>query len=195
MWKNKTNNNQKYTTDQLANLLNGSKSEREVAFTYVYNKYSNRLYSYCVRIAGNPQDADDIFQETFANFLNIKKNYSELTNLGSYLIKIARNIELNNKRSKKKYSLNIEEYNYLLLVDEKDKYDKKEEMDIISNALELLDFNYKEVFILRQYHNMEYTEIASITNESVHVLRNRYFRAKEKLKEILEPILKEKINE
>ncbi len=195
MWKNKTNNNQKYTTDQLANLLNGSKSEREVAFTYVYNKYSNRLYSYCVRIAGNPQDADDIFQETFANFLNIKKDYSELTNLGSYLIKIARNIELNNKRSKKKYSLNIEEYNYLLLVDEKDKYDKKEEMDIISNALELLDFNYKEVFILRQYHNMEYTEIASITNESVHVLRNRYFRAKEKLKEILEPILKEKINE
>jgi RNA polymerase sigma-70 factor (ECF subfamily) len=193
MWQ-KYNDNEKFNPKDLEKLFNGSKSEREYAFTYVYNKYANRLYSYCLRIAGNTQDADDIFQETFTNFLNSKKDVNELTNLGSYLIKIARNIELNNKRTKKKYSLNIEEYNYLLQTDEKDKYEKKEEMDIISNALELLDFQYKEVFILRQYHNMEYTEIAAITNESIPVLRNRYFRAKEKLKEILEPILKEKIN-
>ncbi|NDB55282.1 hypothetical protein EB169_05570 [archaeon] len=41
---------------------------------------------------------------------------------------------------------------------------------------------------------MDYEVIAEITNEKVNVLRNRYFRAKAKLKEILDPILNEKLN-
>lgn len=178
---------------ELNNLFSGGKKEKEIAFTYVYNKYSNRLYAYCIRITSSRQDADDIFQETFTNFINSQKDEYELNNVGFYLIKIARNLELNFKRSKKNYHLNIEDYDHLLQINEKDKYEKKEEMEIINKAIELLDFQYKEVFILRQYHNMSYEEISDITNEKIPILRNKYFRAKEKLKEILDPILNEKI--
>ncbi len=194
MWFEKENIDTKdFSIEELIKLFNGSKKEKEIAFTYVYNKYSNRLYAYCLRIASSKSDADDIFQETFTSFLNSQKNEFEVTNIASYLIKIARNIELNLKRNKKEFYLNIEEYDDILLIDEKDKYEKKEEMEIIAKALELLDFHYKEIFVLRQYHNMSYEEIAEITNEKINVLRNRYFKAKEKLKEILDPILNEKI--
>lgn len=195
MWfinKNKTI--KEYSNEELSNMLNGSKAQRETAFTHIYNKFSNRLYAYCLRISDSKQDADDIFQETFTNFINSSKSHVELSNVGAYLIKIARNIELNNKRSKKKRMVNIDDLDIFPISDEKDRYEKKEEMEIISRALDLLDFNYREVFILRQYHNMDYEEISEITNENINVLRNRYFRAKAKLKEILEPILNEKIN-
>ena len=195
MWINKDHKeNREYTEQELIKLLFGSRSEREIAFTYIYNKFANRVYSYCIRISDSRQDADDIFQETFTNFINSIVDEKEIKNIGSYLITIARNIHLNQQRTKKKYNLNIEDYNHFLLVDEKDKYEKKEEMELINKALELLDFPYREIFILRQYHNLEYEEISKIVNEKVNVLRNRYFRAKEKLREILDPIINEKIN-
>lgn len=194
MWFEKENSTSKdYSSEELNKLFNGSKRDRELAFTYVYNKHSNRLYAYCIRITSSRQDADDIFQETFTRFINSHNDDIEFNNIGSYLIKIARNLELNFKRSKKNFHLNIEDYDHLLQIDEKDKYEKKEEMEIIAKALDLLDFPFKEIFVLRQYHNMSYEDIAEITNEKMHVLRNRYFKAKEKLKEILDPILNEKI--
>ena len=195
MWFNNKNNIKKeYSNTELSNMLRSSKSDREVAFTYIYNKYSNRLYAFCIRITDSKHDADDIFQETFTNFINSIKSDTDLNNIGAYLIKIARNIELNNKRSKKKITTNVEDFDMFIFNDENDRYEKKEEMEIISRALDLLEFPYREVFILRQYHNMDYEVIAEITNEKVNVLRNRYFRAKAKLKEILDPILNEKLN-
>ena len=88
----------------------------------------------------------------------------------------------------------LNKIDFLFYNDENDKLERKEEMEIISRAMELLEFNHREIFVLRQYNNMDYDEISEITNTSIPALRNRYFRAREKLKEILEPILKEKIN-
>lgn len=195
MWFSKKNiAKSEYSVDELNEMFQSSKSNRELAFTYIYNKYSNKLYAYCIRITDSKQDADDVFQETFTSILNINPSKIEFSNISAYLIKIARNIELNNKRNKKKLSYSIEDFDFFLYNDEKDKLEKKEEMEIISRAMELLEFNHREVFVLRQYHNMDYDEIAEITNTSIPALRNRYFRAKERLKEILEPILKENIN-
>ena len=195
MWFSKKDiDKSEYSVSDINEMFHSSKSQRELAFTYIYNKYSNKLYAYCLRITDSKQDADDLFQETFTSFLNINPDKIEFSNISAYLIKIARNIELNNKRDKKKLSYNFEDFDFLFYNDENDKLERKEEMEIISRAMELLEFNHREIFVLRQYNNMDYDEISEITNTSIPALRNRYFRAREKLKEILEPILKEKIN-
>lgn len=195
MWfKEKENKDKEFSVAELNQMLNSSKSQREIAFTYIYNKYSNQLYAYCIRVTDNKSDADDLFQETFSSFLNPINGTFDLKNISAYLIKTARNLELNNKRFKRKYDFNIKDFEILLFTDEKDKYDRKEEKELIAKALEMLDFHYREIIVLRQYQNLDYEEIAEITNEKIKPLRMRYFRAKLKLKEILEPILKEKIN-
>ena len=195
MWfKEKENKDKEFSVAELNKMLNSSKSQREIAFTYIYNKYSNQLYAYCIRVTDNKADADDLFQETFSSFLNPINGTFDLKNISAYLIKTARNLELNNKRFKRKYDFNIKDFEILLFTDEKDKYDRKEEKELIAKALEMLDFHYREIIVLRQYQNLDYEEIAEITNEKIKPLRMRYFRAKLKLKEILEPILKEKIN-
>ena len=84
--------------------------------------------------------------------------------------------------------MNIEDFN----VQSNDKgYEEKELLQLIARAIELLDFDYREAFILRMYHGFSYNEIAQITGESVDAVRNRAWRAKEKIKDILAPYLEE----
>ncbi len=103
------------------------------------------------------------------------------------MITIARNLCINYTRSKKVH-IDLEEYN---LQTNDTGYEQKELLDLISNALELLEFEYKDAFILRQYHGFSYKEIGGITNAPESTITNRFWRAKEKIKEILAPYLHE----
>jgi RNA polymerase sigma-70 factor (ECF subfamily) len=57
--------------------------------------------------------------------------------------------------------------------------------------MELLEFEYKEAFILREYDGLPYNEIAEITGTTITNAKSRVFRAKQKIKEILQPYLQE----
>jgi RNA polymerase sigma-70 factor (ECF subfamily) len=70
-------------------------------------------------------------------------------------------------------------------------YEQQELLEIIARALELLDFEHREAFVLRQYHGMPYKDISELTGENISTIKNRVWRAKEKIKEILEPILED----
>jgi len=64
-------------------------------------------------------------------------------------------------------------------------------LNLITMALDTLPFVYKEAFILRQYQGYSYKEIAEISDDSIPAVKNRVWRAKEKIKQILAPYLKE----
>lgn len=169
-------------------MLSESKEDAEAAFAELYSRHSQRVYAYCLRMTGSSDEANDIFQETFISlFKTAETRNITIENVSSYLIRIARNIYLNYKRSKTEM-LNIE--NFELQANETG-YEEKELLEIIAKSLDLLDFDYREVFILRQYHGLSYQEIAEISEVSVEVVRNKFWKAKEKIKAILAPYLKE----
>ena len=141
----------KYSDSELYSKLRGSKKEAETAFAELYSRYSQRIYAYCLRVTGSQDDARDIFQETFTNFYNSSKNKERLENIPGYLITIARNQCINYKRNLK-ISVNIEDYN---VFSTDTGYEQKELLELIARALELLDFEYREAFILRQYQGNE----------------------------------------
>ena len=177
----------KYSDFELFNLLSGNQSEAELAFGELYLRYSQNIYAYCLRVTGNKEDANDIFQETFCNFFNSAKTKPETKSVSGLMITIARNLCINHTRSKRIH-IDLEEYN---LQTNDTGYEQKELLDLISNALELLEFEYRDAFILRQYHGFSYKEIGEITNAPESTIRNRYWRAKEKIKEILSADLQE----
>jgi RNA polymerase sigma-70 factor (ECF subfamily) len=59
----------------------------------------------------------------------------------------------------------------------------------LSKALQFLDIDQREAFVLRYYHNLEYDTIAEITGQTINTVRNRVWRAKEKVKHLLAPII------
>ncbi|MBI5324339.1 MAG: RNA polymerase sigma factor [Ignavibacteriae bacterium] len=181
-----------YTDEKLVFLLRSdSKEESEIAFTEVYNRYSSRVHAYCLRVLNDYEQAEDIFQEVFIRFFQkIKSNYPE-TNVSGYLIKIARNLCLNYKRDKVN-TINIQEND--IYFEPGKSFENSELLDLITTALELLDFDYKEAFVMREYDGLSYNEIAEVTNTTVTNAKSRVFRAKQKIKEILQPYLKDMAN-
>lgn len=182
-----TNKFDKYSDYDLCILLSKGKSDAEPAFAELYNRHNQRIYAYCLRVSGNSEDANDIFQETFLRFYQKSKEINNYDNIAGYLIKIARNLCLNFKRDKKEH-LDIEN---ILIHSNNIGLENKELLDLILSALELLPFQSKEVFVLRLIQGYTYEEISEITGTNIPSLKSKLFRAKTRIIEILQPYIKD----
>jgi RNA polymerase sigma-70 factor, ECF subfamily len=178
----------KYSDFELMELLSGKKSDFEAAFAEIYSRYSQSLYAYCQRVMDFSEEADDVFQETLIKFIETYKTTKNVNNIKGILIVIARNHSLNYKRTVKE-SVEIDE---IMLVSEENKDLEHEELlNLLDNAIKLLEYDYREVFVLRNYNGLSYNEISEILGINLTTVRNRLFRAKEKIKELLQPFLAE----
>jgi RNA polymerase sigma-70 factor (ECF subfamily) len=177
-----------YSDIQLVEILRDKNGSSEGAFTELYHRYSSMVHAYCYRILNDEATAEDAFQETFIKFFYNVKPDLENTNVPGFLMKIARNICLNIKRDRKVF-IDINEVDYL--PDHDASYDKKELLELITLALDFLDHDHREAFILKEYDNLQYNEIAEICGISLNNAKSRVFRAKNKIKDILQPYIKD----
>jgi RNA polymerase sigma factor (sigma-70 family) len=72
------------------------------------------------------------------------------------------------------------------------KYKTKELSPEVITALELLEDEYRETLILREYDGFSYHEIAEMTGTTEVNVRTRVFRAKQQLYTILQPYFDDK---
>jgi RNA polymerase sigma-70 factor (ECF subfamily) len=179
---------EKYTDEELVKFLKDGTETASGAFKVLYDRYSPVVHSYCVKVLGYGDDSDDLFQETFIKFYNNVTKETIKFNIKGYLLTIARNLCLNAKRNKKN---NVSEEYLEFLYDDSQPYEQKELLDLITRTIELLDDEYREAFVLREYSGLEYSEIAELTGISLANAKSRVFRAKQKIKTILQPYLKE----
>lgn len=182
------NNIEKYSDNELFEMLSNGDKESEDAFLEIYRRYAGRIFAYCKRFLGNREDAMDVFQETFIKFYQTSKEDREMTNLPGFILKIARNLCLNSLRQKRQSS-ELEDYMSFINIDKAN--ENTELLNLIKSALTQLPEDYREVFILREYEGMSYNEIAEHLNISLALVKVRLYRAKEKLREILAPYISE----
>ena len=163
-----------YSDRELYECLYQGGKTAERAFGELYARYSSRVYAYCRRFLGNREEAEDVFQETFIRF-------------PGFLLKIARNLCVTIKKNVV-HNVTIEDY---MAVNSDNSVDKNEMLDLIKYAMELLPDNYREFFVLREYNGLSYKEIADLTGESMTSVKGKIHRAKQKIREILAPVLAE----
>ena len=176
----------KLSDEELIGLFKSDKPKSESAFAEIYQRYSSTLHSYCVRMLNNRANAEDIFQETFIKFYqNINENF-EPRNIPGFLITIARRLCLNQIRDHKP-TIPLDNMDFML--EETSSFEKAELLELITMALDLLEFDYRESFVLREYNGLTYEEIADLCNITVTNAKSRVHRAKKKLREILYPYL------
>lgn len=172
------------TDEQLYFMLHDEGKVARIAFDELYQRYSNKVYTYCRRILNNSPSADDIFQETFTRLYESRKTEENMKNVGGYLIRIARNLCLNERDRKDFHRLSIEDFQFPVY----DKsFEKKELNEILDAALDALPEHYREVLILKEFLDMSYTEIVEALNSTLPVVRIRIYRAKIRLRELLAP--------
>jgi RNA polymerase sigma-70 factor (ECF subfamily) len=186
------NNLSTYSDAELVKLLRGSKrSQHEASFKELYNRYASQVHAYCYRVLGDEQQAEDVFQDTFIKFYKNVKADLKNSNIPGFLITIARNLCLNIKRDRRP-TVPIDKLEFI--VRDYQNYEKQELLDMITRSLDLLDDEYREAFILREYSGLSYKELAEVTGVTVANAKSRVFRAKEKIKHILKPVMKDLSN-
>jgi RNA polymerase sigma-70 factor (ECF subfamily) len=185
--------NRNLTDIELITLLKSDKkNESDAAFRAIYNLYSARIHAYCYKILKDKQKAEDIFQETFIKFYqNVRTDRLSTGSLIGFLITISRNLCLNEKRD----NMNLISFNSVMYFKHSEVYSNDSDTkEIIKSAIERLEMTYREPLVLRLYEGLEYSEIAEICEITEENARKRVFRAKQKIKELLQPFYAELLN-
>ncbi len=180
-------NLEKYTDKELADYLRNGNCKDDV-FREIYRRYSPMIAAYCRCLIYRRDVAEDIFQETFIKFYqSIDKNF-EFANIPGFLTTIAKNLSFNYQRLKKN-TVEIEENT--ISQDVNLQYDNKELLELIITSLDLIDDDYREIFILREFDGMNYSDISEKLDISVGNAKVRFLRAKQKIISVLSPYLKD----
>jgi RNA polymerase sigma-70 factor, ECF subfamily len=157
------------------------------AFVELYTRFRSRIYAYALRMVGDRERANDIFQETFTRIYQRREPERVVGNVSAYIFRTARNICLNTIRDAKP-STEVEDFHQVVF---QPSHENMELAQLVKTALELLPQHHREAFVLREYDGLSYQEIAEITGQTLASVKIHIFRAKEKLRKILSPYLEE----
>lgn len=172
------------TDEELYTLLRGKNKTVRLAFEELYSRYSTKIFTYCRKVLGDDQLAEDIFQETFMKLFESVEHDREMENFNGFLIKICRNLCLNEKTRKKYEHVFLDE---MKLPDSLINQENVELKHLLEKAIDSLPDEFREPIILKEYFGMTYKEIAEITNTNLALVRTRIWRAKSKLRELMSP--------
>jgi RNA polymerase sigma-70 factor (ECF subfamily) len=181
-------NYSKYSDIELVEIIKRNGSDKDKAFAEFYNRHSDNVFTYCLKLLVSYQDAKDAYQETFIKFYETINHIEPYGSMTSLLYKIARNVTLNIISKRKKFvDIKEEEFEYNYVMET----ESKEIIELIGQALELIPYYQRELFVLKYYQGLSYDEIAQITLLDKGTLRNRMQRTLSNLQKILRPYFNE----
>lgn len=178
----------KLSDTELAKLFADEKKSEE-AFKEFYSRYSRAVYAYCLKVLRNRDDAGDTFQEIFTTFFNVVKDGKILEKPMHYLMMVARTRCLNfirdSKVARRQDMLAFDEGIMVAHNSGNDMLERYEKKEILDKALALLPDAYRDIFVMRMYNGLEYKDIAEISGETEINVRNKVYRARQKMKELV----------
>ena len=163
----------------ITGVLNGNGD-----YSVLLARYKTRIYSFLLRMLGNPHDAEDVAQETFIKAYKNLASYDTNRPFISWLFAIAHNcaIDFIRKRGTQLLSLDDDE-NPVSIADTALCTEKAAQsacdMQAVESALLKLPPIYKEAFLLLAKEGLEYAEIAEITGVPISSVKIRIFRARQ----------------
>ncbi len=176
-----------------------AKEGNRKAFEKLVLKYQKNIYFMVRKMIVDHSDANDIVQDTFVKaYLNLHR-FDEQYPFYPWLHRIAINTTLNfqTKISRVKETFTNSEDNkvrQLALNNENplEEIIESEMKEKVTEALQLLPFDQRMIFILRTSEELSYQEISDRLNISIGTVMSRLSRARSKLKNLLQPYLSEK---
>jgi RNA polymerase sigma-70 factor (ECF subfamily) len=159
------------------------KGDRQAQFE-LYKLYYKPMYNICLRMAGNQVEAEDIMQEAFLNAFRNIESYAGKVSFGAWLKKIVVNRSLDYLKKKR---IRFEEINERMAIPDEPVFMEMEEnsLENIQTAIGELPEKYRvmiNLILIEGYNHEEVSEMLGISNVAS---RTQFFRAKQKLKEIL----------
>lgn len=161
---------------------------RNSAFRELVALYKERLYWQIRNIVKNHDDTDDVLQNTFIKIFRNIDQFKGESQLFSWMYRIATNEALNflNQKSRKLKITSEELQDQIVSNLESDIYFEGDEIQLkLQKAIAILPEKQQQVFNMKYFQELKYTEISDILGTSEGALKASYHIAVKKIEEFL----------
>ncbi len=166
------------------------------AFRELFDEYKDKVYSICMRMLRNKNDAEDTAQDIFLRIYKSIAGFRQDSSLATWIHRISINscMDRLNKRKKENQIDNIDNVDLTSLTDKKNnmEFSTKEIIDI---AIGNLPEKSRIIFLLKTKEELKHEEIADIMDISIGTSKSQFFNAKALLRKQLLPLKEELTNE
>ena len=162
----------------------------EAAFLAFYRRYQGPVYRFALQMSGQAEIAEDVTQDVFMVVMGSARKYDPARgSIAAYLYGVARNFVLRRLEQERPYitALDDPESEFSdIAADDPDvlaSLARNERIESLRRAVLALPPAYREVVVLCDLHELDYTEAATALDCAVGTIRSRLHRARALLAE------------
>lgn len=172
-------------TNLLADLIARARDGHRAAIGELYDLHAEALYNTALRVLGSEPDAEDVVHDVFVGLTKTLRSYQERGKFEAWLKQITARVALMKLRRRKvmaeaplsEHAPPTAPQSPSSVIDE----------IALRDALRALSSDLRVVFVLKDIEGYSHAEIAELEDISVAASRTRLFRAREELRQLLEP--------
>ncbi|MCA1802831.1 MAG: sigma-70 family RNA polymerase sigma factor [Rhodothermaceae bacterium] len=151
------------------------------------------IYNFALRLTTDPNDAEDLVQDTIVKAFRFFNSYEKGTNAKAWLFRILKNSYINNyrKKSKQPHQVDYDEIStfYETIRSEQSNTTDMEDImygqlldDDVTRALERIPEDFRTVVLLCDVEGFTYEEIANMLDVPIGTIRSRLHRGRNLLR-------------
>jgi len=169
--------------EDLCYLLSAGGEKSRSAFEEIYSRYSTKLYTYCKKIGGSDENAQDIFQDTFIKAIATiqQGRYVESGKFLPWINRIAHNLIIDHfRREKNENTFSADAVDYDIVnnakLSEKSVEDTLSNEQVLADVVHLIDMlppSQQRVIRMRFFEDLSFKEIAERTDVSINTALGR----------------------
>jgi RNA polymerase sigma-70 factor (ECF subfamily) len=169
---------------------------REDGFEELVRRYQRPIVAYVYRMVGDYDSALDLAQEVFIKVYNSLGRYRPEFKFSTWIYRIAHNASIDylrragNSRTEEmevagESGSTFEKPYASKALSPEQETERGERRAEIEEVVRQLAPAYRELIVLRHSHDLSYDEIAEVTGLPLGTVKNRIFRAREAMRELL----------
>jgi len=175
-------------------LVQTAVAGREASFEELVRRYQRPIAAYVYRMVGDYDSALDLTQEVFIKVYNSLARYRSEFKFSTWIYKIAHNAEIDHLRRhavrEQALTGSVDGERREVAIESRrptpeQESERRERRSEIESVVQLLQASYRELIVLRHSHDLSYDEIAEVTGLPLGTVKNRLFRAREAMRDLL----------
>lgn len=171
------------------------------AFRVLVDRHSRAVFRLAFRMTGNEPDAEDVVQETFLRAFKQLKNFDGRSSFGTWIYRVCTNCAIDSLRGRKKHEQKRatapEDPEMDLLARQPspnpspERLAQSREISVrLGPALDRLSVMERTAFVMRHYEGLCIEEIGHLLDVQPNAAKHSIFRAVQKLRIALEPLVR-----
>ena len=177
-------------------LVSRARAGDTAAFEQLMLDSQDRVYTLCLRMTGNREDALDLAQETFLNAWRGLSSFQGNSSFSTWVYRLASNacIDFLRKRKRRQqgespHSLDEEGAPLPEPADPRgspeEELERRELRRAVERGLQALPDHHRQVLVMRELSGMSYQEIGAVLDLDLGTVKSRIARARLALKKFL----------